>query len=368
MRRIFHIVKKELIQLIRDPRMLTLAFAAPIIQLIIFGYVATTDVKHVALAIYNLDKQSEAREIISSVKNSGYFDIRYIDSIKEVKELLDSGKAKIILNFPKDFSKNLKATNSGNLQIIVDGTESNTSTIALGYLSQIINNRSKALAQKKLRYEIPSLDARLRVWYNPDLKSVNYMVPGIIVLVLMIQTIILTALAVVKEREGGTMEQLIVTPIKPFELLLGKIIPFTILSFFDVILVIVIGTAWFRIPLVGSPLLLLLCSSLFLLSTLGLGLFISTISETQQQAMITSFMILFPSMLLSGFIFPIENMPKVIQYLTYLLPPRYFIVIVRGIFLKGIGINYLINEIWPLALFGIIIFSMSVARFRKRLA
>lgn len=372
--RIFHFIKKEFMQLLRDPRMLWVAILAPILQLLIFGYIASTDIKHVSTVVFDENRTSFSRRYVQSFKNSGYFDINYyVTSDKEIANLIDSGRAKVALHIPADFSKKIVRNESVDVQAVIDGSNSSTATIISGYINQINFENANEIFKKRLSKlglplkNLELLDLKLRVWYNPELKSIYFMVPAIFALILMIESMVLTSFSIVKEKERGTMEQLIVTPLRPYELILGKLLPFVIVSFLDIGLVFLLATLWFKVPIHGSAILLFGLGAIFLASGLGLGVFISTISHTQRQALMTAIFILMPSLILSGFIFPIANMPKIIQGITYLIPVRYFLVIVRGIFLKGIGIKYLVKEVCPLIIFGSIILTLSILRFRKKI-
>lgn len=363
--RVSYFIKKEFLQLLRDPRMFWVAIMAPIVQLIAFGYIATTDIKHVSTAVFDADRTSYSRSYLESFKNSGYFDLNYYaDNEHEISGLIDSGRAKLALCIPSEFGRKLIRREQVSVQAIIDGTNSSAATIISGYINQINSQNESIILQKR---RVSPLDLELRVWYNPEMKSVYFMVPAIFALILMIESMILTAFSIVKEKERGTLEQLIVTPLRPYELILGKLLPFVIVAFLDVALVYLVAVYWFRVPMHGNVFLLFALGAVFLATGLGLGVFISTISHTQRQAMMSAIFILIPSMILSGFIFPIANMPKIIQAITYFIPVRYFMVIVRGIFLKGIGIRYLMKEAWPLVLFGGIILTLSVMRFRKKI-
>jgi ABC-2 type transport system permease protein len=374
MKTIYHIVVKEFLQIKRDPRMLLVSFMAPVLQLILLGYAATTDVKDIPMLVCDEDLTSKSREFVNQFVNSGYFVIeREVHSLTEIDRNIEDGHVWLALVIPANFSNDLLAHRTTSVQLDADGSDANSANISIGYASQIISTYSRSIVTK-MRKQFPRLSRpaivypEVRVWYNPDLTSRNFMVPGVLALVLMIITMTLTSLAVVKEKEIGTLEQLMVTPIKPYQLIIGKLLPFVLIAGLDMMLVILVARFWFDVPLRGSVALLLGLSGLFVLTTLGLGLFVSTISKTQQQAMMTAqFFFFMPFMFLSGFAFPIENMPQVIQYITYLIPLRYFIVIIRGVFLKGIGIR----ELWPQAVallaFGVTIFTLSVLRFRKRL-
>jgi len=373
-RRILRIVRKEFIQLRRDPRLLRIVIMAPLFQLFIFGYAVTTDVKHVSTAIYDQDRTATSREFTERLVRSGYFDFDYyLSDPADIARLLDAGRAQMVLSIERGFAKDLARNRTAHLQIILDGSDSMTAGIISGYVGGVVQAYSLKAAGERLERlraavpRVPRIDGRLRVWYNPDLKSVNYMVPGVVCMLLLVVTMILTSMAIVKEREIGTLEQLIVTPIKARELMLGKTVPFILIGFVDMTLVLAAAVLWFRVPVAGSVLLLFALAAIFLLTSLGGGLFISTVSRTQQQAMMTAFFFMLPSILLSGFMFPIENMPRVIQWLTYAIPLRYFLVIIRGIFLKGNGLAVLWPQVVVLLALGVAIMAMSALRFTKRL-
>ena len=358
---------KEFIQVFRDKRMMAIVFVIPVMQLLVFGYAVTTDVNNISTAVYDLDKTFDSRELVRRFESSGYFSIRHFaDSPDEIQDLLDRGRVITVMQINPGFSSDIKRGRQTEVQILVDGTDSNTATVAMDYANRIIMQYAK-----ELNRTIPplsgGLDLRSRAWYNPDLRSRNYNIPGVMAIVIMLICLLLTSMAVVREREIGTMEQLMVTPLKPIELILGKTIPFAIIGFFDVFLVTVVGVSWFNIPIKGPLHLIPLCTAIYLLSVLGIGLFISTISRTQQQAMMATFLFYIPAVLLSGFMFPIENMPEIIQYATYLNPLRYFLVIIRGIFLKGNGIYILWPQIVSLFILGIFVITISSLRFRKRI-
>jgi len=372
--RIRHIVRKEFVQVRRDTRMLRMILVAPVLQLVIFGYAVTTDIKHVPTVVLDSDGTRQSRDLAARFRNSGYFDLKYyVVRPEDMTPLIDSGRARVGLDIPKGFAKDLALGRSAPLQVIVDGTDSTTAGIVLGYTAGIIRRFSEdVLADRSQRVRanlvrLPAVQDATRVWYNPDLKSVNYMVPGVLCLILLVVTMVLTSLAIVKEREIGTLEQLVVTPIKPSELMLGKMLPFVAIGFLDVVLILFVAGAWFRVPIAGSLLLLFALTTVFLMTTLGIGLFVSTVSRTQQQAMMTAFFIMMPSIMLSGFMFPIENMPRAVQFLTYLIPLRYFLTIVRGIFLKGVGLAVLWPQVLALLAFGVTILALSSLRFRKKL-
>jgi drug efflux transport system permease protein len=373
--RIRHMLVKEFIQVFRDPRMKAFIFVVPILQLLIFSYAASTDVRHIATAIYDLDNTVASRDLVSRFVKSGYFNaVEYIGNDARERELLDRGKARVVLRMDKGFEGDLLAGRSAALQMIVDGTDSNTAGIVLGYSSAIIHEYSEqVLADRlhRLRGDVRrpgQVVLQARTWFNENLESRTFFVPGVIALMIMLLTLLLTSMAVVREKEIGTMEQILVTPIRPLEFILGKTVPFALISFVDLILVTLVGVLWFEIPVRGSFVLLVFATSLYLMSTLGVGLLISTLSQTQQQAMISTFFFFMPAVLLSGFIFPIANMPVVVQWLTYLDPMRYVMVILRGIFLKGVGVSILWPQIAALVVVGAATLGLASRRFRKTLA
>ena len=365
--RIKQMVIKEFIQVFRDKRMKAIVFVIPIVQLMLFGYAVTTDVNHITTAFYDLDKSYESRELARRLESSGYFKIAYFpESPQEIQTLVDRGKVLCAIQINKGFSSDLRKKLPTEIQIIVDGTDSNTATVAMDYAVRIVMKHAKDFGAD-LSVQQTKIQVNTRAWYNPDLKSRNYNVPGVIAFVIMLVCLLLTSMAVVREREIGTMEQLMVTPLRPIELMLGKTIPFAIIGFFDVFLVTLVAVFWFDIPIKGPLQLMPLATAIYLLSVLGIGLFISTISRTQQQALMATFFFYVPAVLLSGFMFPIDNMPKIIQYGTYINPLRYFLVIIRGIFLKGNGIAILWPQMLSLLVLGLVVMTISSLRFRKRL-
>lgn len=359
---------KEFIQVFRDKRMKAIVFVTPILQLMVFGYAVTTDVNSISTAFYDLDKSYESRELARRLEASGYFQINISPtSSAQVQEVLDRGKALTVITVDKGFAEDIKKGAGTSVQVLVDGTDSNTATVAMDYANRIIVKYAKDLTAEKTGVKTQKINLNTRAWYNPDLRSRNYNVPGVIAIVIMLTCLLLTSMAVVREREIGTIEQLMVTPLKPIELILGKTLPFAIIGFFDMALVTVVGTQWFDIAIKGPPAVLFLSTAVYLMSVLGIGLFISTVSRTQQQALMSTFIFYLPAVLLSGFMFPIENMPKVIQWGTYLNPLRYFLVIIRGIFLKGNGLEILWPQILSLFILGISVLAISSLRFRKRM-
>jgi ABC-2 type transport system permease protein len=320
-----------------------------------------------------MDRTEESRTFVRRFTTSGYFIERYqVDVPAEVDSYIENAKASIALVIPEDFGRSLLGRESAQVQVILDGSDANSANILLGYATQIVGSFSQSVVARYATLQRGIRIARIvpepRIWFNPDLKSAYYMVPGVVALVLMLITMTLTSLGVVREKEIGTLEQLMVTPIKSWQLILGKLIPFTIIGYVDVLIVLALARFWFGVPLLGSLPLLFALSGMFILTTLGLGLFISTIAKSQQQAMlIAQFFFFMPFMFLSGFAFPIANMPTAIQYVTYAIPLRYFLEIVRGLFLKGAGLNELWTQSLALLVFGVLTLTLSVLRFRKKL-
>jgi ABC-2 type transport system permease protein len=372
--RIRQIIIKEFIQILRDPRMRTLLFLPPIIQMIIFGYAASTDVKNIQMAVYDLDNTPESRDLVREFTYSDYFHVKhYIYTDRAAEEMIDKSDVNTVIRFNLGFGNDLNANRQAQAQLIIDGSDSNTAAVISAYANQIMERYSSRLLDKRVQVllnrsiRFPKIDLRTRAWFNENLLSRDFFIPGVIALIVTVVTLLLTSMAIVKEKEIGTIEQLIVSPINSWELILGKLLPFALIGLFDILLVTVVGVFWFDVPIRGNLLLLFGSAILYLLTTLGIGLFISTIANTQQEAMMTAFFFIFPAILLSGFVFPIYNMPKLIQYITYVNPIRYFLVIIRGIFLKGVGIEILWPQMMALFALGIVIFTLSTLRFRKRL-
>ena len=365
--RIRQMVIKEFIQIFRDKRMKAIVFVIPLLQTMVFGYAVTMDVNNIPTAVYDLDRSYESRELVRRLTASSYFDILYAPgSPAEIRDLLDRSRVTVAIQIDRGFSADLNRHIPTTVQMLVDGTDSNTGIVALDYANRIILKYARDLAPTGASLPV-RIDLRQRAWYNPELKSKNYNVPGVIAMVIMLTSLLLTSMAVVREREIGTMEQLMVTPLRPGELILGKTIPFAIIAFFDMVLVTVFGVLVFDIPIHGSLVLLPLSTAIYLLSILGIGLVISTVAKTQQQALMSTFLFYMPAVLLSGFMFPLENMPDIFQYLTYLNPLRYFLIIIRSLFLKGSGFGILWPQMAALLVIGIMVITLSAIRFRKRL-
>ncbi len=366
--RLRYLIRKEFLQLKRDRRLRAVLVLAPILQLFLFGYAVSLDIKHIPLVVCDRDRSSESRELIASFSRSGYFELRgWVDSPREFDRPLASGRALAAVYIPADFSKRRAKGETAQVQVILDGTDINSAGVAAGYIGGLLAHHARKTSPSPAESASWRIAHHPRIWYNPELRSVNYMVPGVICLILGTVMTAVTAMAVVRERETGTLEQLIVTPIRPFELMLGKTLPFAAIGLLDVLLIVLLARYWFGVAVAGSVCFLFAAAMLFLLTTLGLGLFISTVSRTQQQAMLTAFFVIMPSVILSGFMFPIENMPAVIQWITYLIPLRYFVDIVRSVFLQGVGIQVLWPQVLALAALGGVIFLLSAARFQKKL-
>jgi ABC-2 type transport system permease protein len=368
-------IRKEFIQAFRDPKMIGVVFVTPLIQLMLFGYAVSTDVKNVRLGVFDLDNSVISRDLISRFIRSGYFEAAArINSDTAAQKLIDSGAVRAIVHINDGFGADIESGRSGSLQIILDGSDSNTARIVMDYAGGIARafsaERLSDLVERKTgqKQDAEIVHLESRAWFNENLESRTFYIPGVVASLLAIITLILTSMAVVREKEIGTLEQIIATPIRRTEFILGKSIPFALIGYIDAILIIIVGTLWFDIPVRGSLFVLFLGITLYLMSTIGVGLLISTVSGTQQQAMMGTFMFFNPAMLLSGFMFPIANMPYAIQLLTYLNPMRYILVIVRGVFLKGIGMEILWPQMLALLILGVATLTMATTRMHKTMA
>ncbi|MBL7155628.1 MAG: ABC transporter permease [Candidatus Omnitrophica bacterium] len=373
--RIFSLLRKEFLQVLRDPRMKTVIFISPLVQLLIFGYAATMDITNIPTAVYDLDNTNISREVIREFSYSKYFNIKhYLRNDKDIKDVINKADVLAVLKFNRGFGRDIMGKRSAPLQLILDGTDSNASQIILGYAGQVISTYNyramRQLAEVYIRkIDIcPQIELRDRSWFNENLISRNYFLPGVMCSIISIMSILLSAMAIVREKEIGTMEQLMVSPIKSIELIIGKIVPFMVIAFIQVTLITLIIYFWFRVPMRGSITLLVFSTAVYLFTTLGIGIFLSTLSSTQQEAMMSVFLIYSPMFLLSGFAYPIRNMPVIIQYITYLNPMRYYLVIIRSIFLKGVGLAVLWDEILALAIIGAVVITLSTMKFQKTLA
>jgi ABC-2 type transport system permease protein len=372
--RIQAIVSKEFIQIYRDPRSLGMAIAMPMLLLILFGYALNLDVDNIPMVIWNQDKSQVSKDYILNFQNSSYFKIvGYFDKYKDLQSYIDKNKTIIIMVIPPDFSSLINSNQSTPVQLLVDGSDSNTATIGIGYVTAVTAGYNKKFIINRLSHlgikNISPIDMRSRIWFNQDLKSRNYIIPGLIAVIMMVIAALLTSLTVAREWERGTMEQLISTPIKPTELVLGKLIPYFLIGVFDVLIAVLMGEFIFKITLRGSVFLLFTLSSLFLIGALSLGILVSIIAKKQllasQIAMVTTFL---PAFLLSGFVYSITNMPKIIQVVTYVIPARYFVTILKGIYLKGVGLEILITQVLFLFLFTFIVVNLAVIKFKKKVA
>jgi len=386
------IIKKEFKQLFRDKRVRIMLFGSPIIMLVLFGYAVNMDVNNVKLAVLDEDRTAMSRSVVEAFVSSGYFTLsRYLSSGKEIYPLMDAGEIELFIQIEKGFSKDIRSDRSASIQIITDGSDSNRASVIISYVNEIINRFSLAKLEKRIMTRLvagklssavegrsqlqtaPSvrmkknIELKERIFFNPELKSRDFFLPGIISILISLITVTLTSMSIVKEREVGTIEQLLVSPIEAVELVLGKTVPFAIIGFVDIFIITLIAVFWFGVPFKGSFIFLLLSGFMFILTTLAIGLYISTISKTQQQAMLSTFLFMLPSILLSGFIFPIYSMPETIQVVTFLNPQRYFIEIIRSVFLKGAGIKVPWKEVGALAVSGVFLFYLSARRFRRRL-
>ena len=371
MRRVRHLMRKEFLELRQDPKLFGIVIMAPIIQLTMLGYAATTDVRNVPVLVVDNDRSTESRDLISRFEGSANFIIvASATSVREIDEYLDHRRAWMALAIPPDYGERIRRGEPAVVQVVADGTDANSTNVALGYAGTLVSGYARDLAAARDGAPPePLVRADVRVWFNPRLESRDFMIPGILALLLLVVTTNLSSMAIVREKELGTLEQLSVTPIARWELILGKLLPYAVIGMIDVLLVVAVAVGWFEVPLRGSTMLLLAMCACYLLTTLGLGLFVSTVSSTQQQAMMTSsFFFLLPMVFLSGFVFPIENMPAWIQPVTYLIPLRYFLVILRGIFLKGIGLETFWPDALALLAWGLAILTLATLRSTKRLA
>ena len=364
-------MRKEFLELRRDPRLFFIVILAPIIQLTMLGYAASTDVRDVQVVVVDADRSSESRALVSRFEASQNFVVvDTLPSLDDIIAYLDDGRAWMALAIPYDYGERVRRGQPTTVQVVADGTDASSTNVAMGYAGSLVASYARDLAAAtRSGAAVPSVGADVRVWFNPQLESRVFMIPGILALLLLAVTTNLSSMAVVREKERGTLEQLNVTPLARWELITGKLLPYAVLGMLDVLLVVAVAVGWFAVPLRGSLLLLLAMCFVYLLTTLGLGLFVSTISATEQQAMVTtSFFFLLPMVFLSGFIFPIENMPAPIQSVTFLIPLRYFLIILRGIFLKGVGLEVLWPQALAMLVWGIGILTLATLRSSKTLS
>ena len=372
--RLRSLIRKEFIQIGRDPRTLALTFLLPVIQLFLLGYAATNDVRNVPLAVFDQDKSRASRELLDAYRAADYFLIRYdVQSEDELRQLIENNSARAGIIIPPDYEERLVGQRPSQVAFIIDGSDPTVAGTALAAANLIAQSKATELAIERLAQRglagalRPAVEVRTQVWYNPDLVSAYFMIPALIGMILQFLATMLTATAIVREREQGTIEQLIVTPIRSLELVVGKVTPYVLLAFFDMIEVLIAGVLIFGVPINGSIPLLLALACLFIVTALGLGIFISTIAKTQQEALLLTMFTLLPSIFLSGFFFPLAAMPRVLQALSYAVPLRYFLIIVRGIVIKGAGLEALTREVIALTIFAVVIMAAAAGRFRKRL-
>jgi ABC-2 type transport system permease protein len=369
--RTLSIVRKEFLHILRDPRTLFVMFMMPIIQLVLLGYAATTDIEHLRTAVADGDRSAASRELIDAYRASNYFDIiRNVGSERELEYLVDSGQVKAGLIIPAGYGAAVASGDQAQIAFVIDGSDPSVASTVFAASQSVGQAQSMRIMERTTGIDpddLPGVEVRPRVWYNPEMKSANFMIPGLMGMVLYFLTALFTSMSIVREREQGTIEQLIVTPIKPLELIIGKIVPYVFIAFISVLEVLVIGVFWFGVPIRGNLGLLLALSAIFLLTSLGIGIFISSVANTQQEAMLLTFLTLFPSIFLAGFFFPIEAMPEWLQVITYIIPLRYMLVVLRGIIVKGVGLQILRQEVVALTIFGVAIMLLAATRFRKRL-
>jgi len=373
--RLRQMIIKEFIQVFRDKRTRFILIGPPIIQMLVFGYAATFDIHHVPTVVLDFDQSQQSRDLVSRFTSSPYFDVqRQLTRSSQIRELIDSGQATVGIEIDAGFAQKLLKGETAPVQVIVDATNSNTALIASSYISQIALGFAESYQKDRigriapqLVEQMPSVELEQRPWYNPGLSSRWFFVPGVIGSLTLVLVITLTAFAVVREREIGTLEQIMVTPIRPVEFILGKTLPFFLIGLFDVSLIAVVGTLWFQVPFRGHISVLFTGAVLFILCMLGVGLLISTVSSTQQQAMVTAFFFIMPAITFSGFGFPIATMPQWLQYFTYLSPLRYFLVVLRGVYLKGVGMDILWPQMAAMAGLGFSLLTLAILRFHKAL-
>jgi ABC-2 type transport system permease protein len=369
--RTLSIIRKEFLHIVRDPRTLAVMFLIPIVQLLLLGYAATTDVKHLATAVLDQDRTVRSRDLVEAYRASGYFDIvLQVGSEKEMALAMDEGTIRAGLIIPAAYEEGLGRGEKVSVGFVIDGSDPSVANTALAAAQGVGQAQSLEVIERHLGARLaaaPGIDVQARVWYNPSMESANFMIPGLIGMILQMLTMLLTAMAIVREREQGTIEQLIVTPIRPLELIVGKVVPYIVIAFWDLLEILAIGVWWFGVPVHGSVSLLLVLSCVFLMTSLGFGILISTVSKTQQEAMMLTFFVMLPSIFLSGYFFPIAAMPILLQYVSALIPLTHILIIVRAILLKGVGFGLLAGEVWALAAFGGAVMILAAARFRKRL-
>jgi len=367
MHRILAVLYKEFLQIRRDRMTLALTFMLPLVQLLLFGFAIQTEVKHISTVVFDQSLTAESREILDAFSASGYFDVKYTaSSYDEVNEMIDSGKAKAGIIFPPDYARNLRRGEQASIQVIVDASDSMVSNQAVAVANSIGLLKSQEILARRVNITGPPYDIRIRPWYNPDGITAYYMVPAILGILVTLSMVMLTAMGIVRERERGTLEQLMVTPIKSYELMLGKILPYIVLGYIQITLALLIGKIVFQVPIKGSLLELYLLTLFFITASLGLGILVSNIARTQMQAMQLAFFFMLPSIMLSGFMFPRDSMPRLIYYIGAMIPLTYYLDIIRGIVLKGIGFGYLVGQVSCLLVFSVVLLTISTLKFKKK--
>ncbi|MGD2026586.1 MAG: ABC transporter permease [Anaerolineales bacterium] len=372
--RLRSLIRKEFIQITRDPRTLFLIIIIPVMQIFLLGYAATNDVRNVPMAVYDLDRSADSRALIETYSTADYFLVEvYVSSEEELEELIEFGDVRVGLLIPPEYGERIRTGETAEVGFVIDGSDPSVAKTALSSAQLIGQAHGAQLQQQKFVHSrisgmtLQPVEVRTQVWYNPNLEDAYFMVPGIVGMVLFTLTSMVTANAIVRERERGTIEQIIVTPIRPWELVIGKMVPYVILAFVNTAEVLLIGSLWFKVPIRGSLALVFGLSGLFLLTSLGIGLLASTIASTQQEAMLIVYMIFLPSVFLSGFFFPIAAMPKVLQWISHGIPLKYYLNIIRALLLKGVGVPAIRGDVIALAVFGIALMTVASVRFRKRL-
>ena len=369
--RALSIVRKEVLHIVRDPRTLAVMFLIPIVQLVLMGYAASSDVKHLATAVWDQDRSKSSRELVDAYQASGYFEIvQHVDNTDAMAQSMNRGDVRAGLIIPAEYEQDLLRGRKAEVGFVIDGSDPGVAKTALSAAQGVGQAHSAEVVSRSMGgrlTSVPGIEVETRVWYNPSMDNANFMVPGLIGVILTLLTMLLTAMAIVREREQGTLEQLIVTPIRPLELMIGKVMPYVAIAFLDLLEILFVGVWWFGVPINGSLQLLLALSGVFLATSLGLGILISTVSKTQQEAMLLTFFILLPSIFLSGYFYPVDAMPLALQQVSKIIPLTHVLVIVRSIVLKGVGFEALTGQVAALTGFGLLVVLLSAARFRKRL-
>jgi ABC-2 type transport system permease protein len=365
------VARKEMFHILRDRRTMAVMFLIPVVQLFLLGYAATTDIEHLLTAVVDADRTPQSRELVEAYKASNYFDIvAYAESEEDLAQMVDQGVVRAGMLIPAGYGATVVAGETATVAFVVDGSDPTIANAVLSAAQSVGQSESMRIVEHRLGIspeDMMAVEVRSRVWYNPEMKSANFMIPGMMAVILYFLTSLLTALSIVREREAGTVEQLMVTPIRPVELVIGKVLPYVAVAFFNVLEVLALGVFWFGVPIHGSVALLLILSAVFLMTCLGVGIFVSSVSNTQQEAMLLVFFTLLPSIFLAGYIFPLEAMPSFLQTISYLIPLRYMVIIMRGIIVKGVGLDVLAGQVGALLIFGVVIMAFAARRFRKRL-